>query len=78
MDINDKEIRKQMKEWANSQESALFCGRIVELIEDARNNASKPYERKVPVEFTNVQRADAVSRGWAFDDVLEVIEELKK
>jgi len=78
MDINDKEIRRHMKEWANLQETAIFCKKMVEMIEDARNNASKPYERKVPVEFTNVQRADAVSRGWAFDDVLEVIEELKK
>ena len=78
MTAEDKEIKSRMKEWANSQESALFCGKIVEMIEDARNNASKQYEQKVPVDFTNVKRADAVSRSWAFDDVLEVIEELKK
>ena len=74
----DKELKARMKEWANSQEAAIFCKEVIAMIEDSRTAATMPYVAKIPVDFINVKRAEAASRAGAFDDILEVIEQLKK
>ena len=73
-----KEGYERLKNWVNHQDGIKFWIMISKKIDECLVNACMPYSLSVPVENTRAYRDDCASRKMAFDEVLDLVEEIRE
>ena len=71
-----KDAMASLKEWVEG--GFTFWSIIGKMAEAERLRAVIPYDQSTPIELTKVMRDDASSKHWAFNSILDLVEEIRE
>ena len=72
----DKDQLASLKSWI--EDGVTFWKIIARMREDETLRATIPYSESVDCKWVDIQRNDAVSKHWAFNAVLDLVQEIRE
>ena len=72
----DKDQLASLKSWI--EDGVTFWKIIARMREDEALRATTPYTENIDYKWVDLQRNDAVSKHWAFNAVLDLVQEVRE